>query len=36
MFGVSETRQDAMGPSQNRPLPHIRLFSSSLKFLDRI
>ena len=36
MFGVSATRQDALWPSQSRPLPDIRCFSSSLKFLDHI
>ena len=31
---TSVTKQDLMGPSWDRPLPHILCFSSSLKYLD--
>lgn len=31
LSGLNETKQDPMGPSPDRPLPHILCFSSSLK-----
>ena len=35
-FSQVVTEKDPMGPSKDRPLPHILCFSSSLKYLDKV
>ena len=33
-YGENVTKQDPMGPSQDRPLTHVLFFSSCLKYID--